>query len=475
MQRLVVESWASTASLTIANGTVLAQNSSGGSPPRPQFYYAISRGIVRATWDPQNNRYAYKHLNDDFLSARGPAPGGQVWRTTGLGDACTHMGAWLPRGGALLLGVGDGGVARTLDKGRTWQHVSYAAWPPPLNSQNNQGQNLLLADSDPPVVIASTFDRGVSKHSSVLASWDGAGARWTLLGGYDGVNRSRAVNGLLLPGGMRNLLAVGAVTGGSRVRLFAAANTGTAVFETTLDVAAPAPAVAWTSFPLPAPTSARFALKLSALLAPQEIPNVLFAARSDAVWARDTQPGGGTPGWFPIVASVMHPGTPRPAFYNARSLAVVRDAKDPRGFLRLLVGAGALPGGELPGVYRSTAFAAATASAAGAIAALNFTRVFQPSDAIANKSSPEFLAMRLTSLAQLAVRGAEVHVGLEAGDYFLGCQPRHLYVSNSSGEAGSFAVNAATETFSNKNVLGLQFSPEGKLCAGTCDSLQCVV
>ena len=79
----------------------------------------------------------------------------------------------------------------------------------------------------------------------------------------------------------------------------------------------------------------------------------------------------------------------------------------------------------------------------------------------------------LSSLAQLAVRGTEAHAGLEAGDYFVGCQPRHLYISRDSGQ--SFSVNEATETFSNKNALGLQFSPEGKLCAGTCDSLQCVV
>ena len=110
--------------------------------------------------------------------------------------------------------------------------------------------------------------------------------------------------------------------------------------------------------------------------------------------------------WHPINSTATREGQSPPVFYGAQSLAVVRDPGDHPSALRLLVGAGRFPGGEGPGVYRSSPFLA-TASATSVASQLTFSNVFEPSQLLRNDTSLNLLveraAMMKTALAVLLV------------------------------------------------------------------------
>ena len=120
---------------------------------------------------------------------------------TGMGDTCVWGTAWAPHPAnrdngrslnstsrstprtALLMAVADGGVARTMDDGETFQRVSEGwAGTEGLNSQGTA----IVTDTHTGCVYAGHSDRGAKTSPNSVFKFCDGGDSWRLIGGYGG-------------------------------------------------------------------------------------------------------------------------------------------------------------------------------------------------------------------------------------------------------------------------------------------------
>ena len=429
--------WATNETRTITNGTVVPHASPSSAPslphiPRPLAWITTSRGALRAAWDPVNQRYSFKHFNDDVVSLDSSPP---RWRTTGLGDTCVWGGVWLDH--TLLMAVADGGVARTEDEGATWQRPS-ESWP--FRSQGTA----ITSIASTGCVFAAHHDRGGTNLASVLRTCD-RGDSWDLIGGFQ-PPASASTNSLYSHSPLRVLIQVPSVSSDQhRQQLIAGGADG--LYE--YDSARPS-GQQWRNVSLPSGSmcGVSYGAAASTSVAGLAAGITIVGCESGGLWERDT---GGT--WRAINLLGSPPSSVPDALSAVASWKHI--AWDPPGRIQLVLG-----GRQhyVPSLWRADCWLGP-----GSSRTCNLTTSVLP----INASSRTVQRMRVSAIV---ASGNTLIASFYAADYFDGYVPPGLL--RSADGARSFVFEHGV--LSNPNVVSLHPTGNGRVCAATNgDGYQC--
>jgi hypothetical protein len=419
--------------------------------------------------------------------------------------------AWT-NNGTLLMAVADGGVARLVtpksratntndEHEQVWDRPS-ASWPSALASQGEA----IVHDNESDCVYVAHNARGSSNLCSVLSSCDG-GDEWVLIGGWDGNTGNdnslfdtevhgitAVVNGLNLSGTMLHSLAIDwAAPAGLKQRdLFAASvlSNGT-IFAYNAQSTKWAPTV-----PIPAATASVAANAVAALMTSRLLPGLLFAARTDAIFVRNTSAAASR--WVRLAeggSTYSHPS----------AMDLLLDSSTSADVVRVVFGASSNRYGSDPALYTAEfslqdlfsqdADGPSAATSPRADFKVSVTQRYLVQSAVTNTSSAEtraalgrmhvssVLVMRwvahgypyarpaLIPLLCLFSSSSVVMAGLSAGDYFDLYLPPYLLKSNNG--AVTFAPHKMEGLNSHVAALKSRLG-DGCLCAATNgNGLQC--
>lgn len=425
--------WVRHESRVITNGTVV---STPAEPYQPLVFFTTSRGGLRAAYDLVNSRWSFKHFNNDIVDIDATPP---LWNTTGMGDTCVNGAAWATHNRsthAVLMAVADGGVARTLDGGRSFQQVSEDWW----GGLQSDG-TAITADGASGCVYAAHYDRGGgAKLSSVFKTCD-AGDSWELIGGYGGASSNASDGGLRLAGAIAHI-AIDHLSPVAARRLLIGAGVSGGLEEGQVWMYDPHATPTWTSL---LTTTGKISWHSQGPHTFTEAPSVALLVAGPAMFVLDLR----TLSW----ATVQLTGHVVPSTLLTAVVANVTMHSDGAHTLSLVLG-GRLDYSTGPAIVRATINTHSNHSAAQLVAV--FDKLVLPSES-------HSVAKMTVSALVMHPEQAIIVAGLQVGDYYDGDVPPSLFISRDSG-ANWEAFGA---DLPNQVVASMAFAPDGQLCVSS--------
>eukprot|EP01052_Picozoa_sp_SAG31_P001845 SAG31_NODE_62_length_28678_cov_21.548270_16_plen_554_part_00 len=411
--------WKSSEERVITDGHVLPLPPSTSQGKRhPLVFFTTARGGLRAAWDPVNVRYSFKHMNNDLVSMYSlPAP---LWRSTGLGDTCVWETAWVKHAAsghdAMLMAVADGGVARTLDGGATYQRAS-ENWAG-TSGLNSQGTAIAVDHADGCCYVAHSARGHAGTPTSVFQSCDG-GDQWRLLGGFGGGSNasSPGLNGLSVSGRISHIAVDFSSPLHARRLLVGAGVLGRRHGGEIWSFNPARPQPQWS---LLLNTSGAFEFSAQGPITSESTPSIALATSGSAVIAINLT----TMQWSTtqlqeccanaaLVASALVPATTELRLTTVPVLIGGHCRSHPYGPL-------------LVSTKVELAFAMKSEKPAKCTAIYDFEA----------GSTPGVAAMTVSSLVvdPMSPSGQTIIAGLQVGDYYDGDVPRHLFLTTNAKE-----------------------------------------